>query len=135
MTFRSVAGGFLAQTRDNANVDDMDLRVVSKRAPDEREWRDLKFAFRVAKHVKSNAIVYAKDGATAGIGAGQMSRVEFGTDRGDQSGRGGKRRRPAGKPRERIRRRLGCIFSFRRRPPCRRRSGRDGCHSTRRISE
>jgi phosphoribosylaminoimidazolecarboxamide formyltransferase/IMP cyclohydrolase len=76
LTFRSVAGGFLAQTRDNATVDDMDLRVVSKRAPDAREWRDLKFAFRVAKHVKSNAIVYAKDGATAGIGAGQMSRVD-----------------------------------------------------------
>ena len=55
LTFRTVAGGFLAQTRDNANVDDMELRVVSKRAPNEMEWRDLKFAFRVAKHVKSNA--------------------------------------------------------------------------------
>jgi len=76
LTFRTVAGGFLAQSRDNANVDDMDLRVVSKRAPDAREWQDLKFAFRVAKHVKSNAIVYAKDGATVGIGAGQMSRVD-----------------------------------------------------------
>jgi phosphoribosylaminoimidazolecarboxamide formyltransferase/IMP cyclohydrolase len=76
LTFRTVAGGFLAQTRDNANVDDMDLRVVSKRAPNEMEWRDLKFAFRVAKHVKSNAIVYAKGGATVGIGAGQMSRVD-----------------------------------------------------------
>jgi phosphoribosylaminoimidazolecarboxamide formyltransferase/IMP cyclohydrolase len=75
-TFRSVAGGFLAQTRDNANVDDMDLRVVTERAPNEMEWRDLKFAFRVAKHVKSNAIVYAKGGATVGIGAGQMSRVD-----------------------------------------------------------
>jgi len=76
LTFRTVAGGFLAQSRDNANVGDMDLRVVTKRAPIEREWRDLKFAFRVAKHVKSNAIVYAKGGATAGIGAGQMSRVD-----------------------------------------------------------
>jgi phosphoribosylaminoimidazolecarboxamide formyltransferase / IMP cyclohydrolase len=75
-TFRTVAGGFLVQTRDNANVDDMDLRVVTKRSPDAREWRDLKFAFRVAKHVKSNAIVYAKGGATVGIGAGQMSRVD-----------------------------------------------------------
>ncbi|MGH6831260.1 MAG: bifunctional phosphoribosylaminoimidazolecarboxamide formyltransferase/IMP cyclohydrolase, partial [Methylocella sp.] len=75
-TLRAVAGGFLAQTRDNANVDDMDLRVVTKRAPNEMEWRDLKFAFRVAKHVKSNAIVYAKGGATVGIGAGQMSRVD-----------------------------------------------------------
>jgi phosphoribosylaminoimidazolecarboxamide formyltransferase/IMP cyclohydrolase len=76
LTFRAVAGGFLAQTRDNANVDDMDLRVVTERAPNEMEWRDLKFAFRVAKHVKSNAIVYAKGGATVGIGAGQMSRVD-----------------------------------------------------------
>ncbi len=75
-TFRSVAGGFLAQSRDNADVDDMDLRVVTKRAPSEKEWRDLKFAFRVAKHVKSNAIVFAKGGATVGIGAGQMSRVD-----------------------------------------------------------
>ncbi|HET6376695.1 MAG TPA: bifunctional phosphoribosylaminoimidazolecarboxamide formyltransferase/IMP cyclohydrolase [Methylocella sp.] len=76
VTFRSVAGSFLAQSRDNAVVDDMDLRIVSKRAPSEAEWRDLKFAFRVAKHVKSNAIVFAKDGATTGIGAGQMSRVD-----------------------------------------------------------
>jgi len=75
-TFRAVAGGFLAQSRDNANVDDMDLHVVTKRAPNELEWRDLKFAFRVAKHVKSNAIVYAKGGATVGIGAGQLSRVD-----------------------------------------------------------
>jgi phosphoribosylaminoimidazolecarboxamide formyltransferase/IMP cyclohydrolase len=76
LMFRAVAGGFLVQTRDNANVDDMDLRVVTKRAPNEMEWRDLKFAFRVAKHAKSNAIVYAKGGATVGIGAGQMSRVD-----------------------------------------------------------
>jgi phosphoribosylaminoimidazolecarboxamide formyltransferase/IMP cyclohydrolase len=73
---RSVAGGYLVQRRDNASVDDMELRVVSKRAPSETEWRDLKFAFRVAKHVKSNAIVFARGGATAGIGAGQMSRVD-----------------------------------------------------------
>ena len=76
LVFRPVAGGFLAQSRDNAVVDDMDLRVVTKRAPSEAEWRDLKFAFRVAKHVKSNAIVYARDSATVGIGAGQMSRVD-----------------------------------------------------------
>jgi phosphoribosylaminoimidazolecarboxamide formyltransferase / IMP cyclohydrolase len=57
-------------------VDDMDLRVVTRRAPTEREFSDLRFAFRVAKHVKSNAIVYAKDAATVGIGAGQMSRVD-----------------------------------------------------------
>jgi len=76
MTFRSIAGGFLVQSRDRAAVEDMDLHVVTKRAPTAREWSDLKFAFRVVKHVKSNAIVYAKDGATVGIGAGQMSRVD-----------------------------------------------------------
>lgn len=76
LTLRPVAGGLLVQGRDNAVVDDMDLRVVTRRAPTESEWRDLAFAFRVAKHVKSNAIVYAKDGATVGIGAGQMSRID-----------------------------------------------------------
>ncbi len=73
---RSVAGGLLVQDRDHAVVDDMELRVVTKRAPTEPELADLRFAFRVAKHVKSNAIVYAKAGATVGIGAGQMSRVD-----------------------------------------------------------
>ncbi len=76
LVFRSVAGGFLAQSRDSAVVDDMPLKVVTKRAPTERELADLKFAYRVVKHVKSNAIVYAKDLATVGIGAGQMSRVD-----------------------------------------------------------
>ncbi|MBY6241168.1 bifunctional phosphoribosylaminoimidazolecarboxamide formyltransferase/IMP cyclohydrolase [Methylosinus sp. Sm6] len=76
VTFRSVAGGFLAQSRDNAVVDDLALTVATKRAPSERELADLKFAFRVAKHVKSNAIVYARDLATVGVGAGQMSRVD-----------------------------------------------------------
>ena len=75
-TMRTVAGGFLMQDRDSAVVDDMDLRVVTRRAPSAAEMADLRFAFRVAKHVKSNAIVYAKDGATVGIGAGQMSRVD-----------------------------------------------------------
>jgi phosphoribosylaminoimidazolecarboxamide formyltransferase/IMP cyclohydrolase len=73
---KSVAGGLLVQGRDSAVVDDLDLRVVTKRAPSDTELADLKFAFRVAKHVKSNAIVYAKDRATVGIGAGQMSRVD-----------------------------------------------------------
>src|SRR5690606_30740446 len=73
---KSVAGGLLVQSRDNAVVDDLDLKVVTKRAPSEAEMTDLRFAFRVAKHVKSNAIVYAKDRATVGIGAGQMSRVD-----------------------------------------------------------
>src|SRR6476619_7233078 len=76
LTAKTVAGGFLVQSRDNAVVDDMALEVVTRRAPSEAELRDLKFAFRVAKHVKSNTIVYAKDLATVGIGAGQMSRVD-----------------------------------------------------------
>jgi phosphoribosylaminoimidazolecarboxamide formyltransferase/IMP cyclohydrolase len=57
-------------------VEDMALKVVTKRAPTVQELEDMKFAFRVAKHVKSNAVVYAKDGQTAGIGAGQMSRID-----------------------------------------------------------
>ena len=76
LQIRTVSGGFLAQGRDNAVVDDMELRVVTRRAPSAAELADLRFAFRVAKHVKSNAIVYARDGATVGIGAGQMSRVD-----------------------------------------------------------
>jgi phosphoribosylaminoimidazolecarboxamide formyltransferase/IMP cyclohydrolase len=76
LTAKTVAGGLLVQSRDNAVVDDMALKTVTNRAPTEAELRDLKFAFRVAKHVKSNTIVYAKDLATVGIGAGQMSRVD-----------------------------------------------------------
>ncbi|MGA3302119.1 MAG: bifunctional phosphoribosylaminoimidazolecarboxamide formyltransferase/IMP cyclohydrolase [Methylovirgula sp.] len=76
LLIKTVSGGFLVQSRDSALVEDMDLRVVTKRAPTPAELADLKFAFRVAKYVKSNAIVYAKGGATVGIGAGQMSRVD-----------------------------------------------------------
>jgi phosphoribosylaminoimidazolecarboxamide formyltransferase / IMP cyclohydrolase len=76
LVFKSVAGGMLVQSRDNAVADDLALRVVTRRSPTEAELADLRFAFRIAKHVKSNAIVYAKDGATVGIGAGQMSRVD-----------------------------------------------------------
>jgi phosphoribosylaminoimidazolecarboxamide formyltransferase/IMP cyclohydrolase len=76
LTAKTVAGGLLVQSRDNAVVDDMALKVATRRAPTDAELRDLKFAFRVAKHVKSNTIVYAKDLATVGIGAGQMSRVD-----------------------------------------------------------
>ncbi len=76
LTMRPVAGGFLVQGRDIAVVGDLDLRVVTRRAPTDVEMADLRFAFSVAKHVKSNAIVYAKDGATVGIGAGQMSRID-----------------------------------------------------------
>ena len=76
MTAKTVAGGMLVQNRDAGNVDDVDLKIVTKRAPTEIELADLKFAFRVGKHVKSNAIIYVKEGATVGIGAGQMSRVD-----------------------------------------------------------
>jgi phosphoribosylaminoimidazolecarboxamide formyltransferase/IMP cyclohydrolase len=76
LNFKSVAGGFLVQSRDASNADDLDLKVVTKRAPTDAELKDLRFAFKVAKHVKSNAIVYAKNEATVGVGAGQMSRVE-----------------------------------------------------------
>ncbi|TYO88199.1 bifunctional phosphoribosylaminoimidazolecarboxamide formyltransferase/IMP cyclohydrolase [Oceanicella actignis] len=74
--WRQVSGGFLVQDRDNGRVRAQDLRVVTRRAPTQAELDDLMFAWRVAKHVKSNAIVYARDGATVGIGAGQMSRVD-----------------------------------------------------------
>lgn len=76
LAFRQVAGGFLVQDRDAANVTRADLKVVTKRAPTEAELADLLFAWTVAKHVKSNAIIYVKDGATVGIGAGQMSRID-----------------------------------------------------------
>ncbi|HEX4156967.1 MAG TPA: bifunctional phosphoribosylaminoimidazolecarboxamide formyltransferase/IMP cyclohydrolase [Rhizomicrobium sp.] len=74
--FKSVSGGFLVQSRDNATTARADLRIVSRRPPTESEIADMLFAFTVCKHVKSNAIVYAKDLQTAGIGAGQMSRVD-----------------------------------------------------------
>ena len=76
LTVRSVAGGLLVQDRDSGALDEATLKVVTKRAPTASEMADLRMAWRVAKHVKSNAIVYVKDGATAGVGAGQMSRVD-----------------------------------------------------------
>jgi len=76
LTYRSVAGGFLVQTRDNGRVTKAELKVVTKRQPTEQEIRDMLLAFTIGKHVKSNAIIYVKDGSTAGIGAGQMSRVD-----------------------------------------------------------
>jgi phosphoribosylaminoimidazolecarboxamide formyltransferase/IMP cyclohydrolase len=75
-TFKSVAGGFLVQSRDLARPTAADLKVVTKRAPTKDEVRDMLFAFTIAKHVKSNAIVYAKDGQTLGVGAGQMNRKD-----------------------------------------------------------
>ncbi|MEO0589193.1 MAG: bifunctional phosphoribosylaminoimidazolecarboxamide formyltransferase/IMP cyclohydrolase [Pseudomonadota bacterium] len=71
---KTIAGGVLIQSRDNDAVDEADLKIVTKRAPTPQELKDCLFAWTVARHVKSNAIVYAKDGATAGIGAGQMNR-------------------------------------------------------------
>jgi phosphoribosylaminoimidazolecarboxamide formyltransferase/IMP cyclohydrolase len=73
-TFKSVAGGFLVQARDKARLSPNELKIVTKRQPTATELADMLFAFTVAKHVKSNAIVFAKDGQTAGIGAGQMNR-------------------------------------------------------------
>jgi phosphoribosylaminoimidazolecarboxamide formyltransferase / IMP cyclohydrolase len=73
---RSVAGGFLVQDADTAGLDELTMRTVTKREPSARERADMIFAMRVAKHVRSNAIVFAKSGATVGIGAGQMSRVD-----------------------------------------------------------
>ncbi|MEP5728684.1 MAG: bifunctional phosphoribosylaminoimidazolecarboxamide formyltransferase/IMP cyclohydrolase [Sulfitobacter sp.] len=76
LTARQVSGGWLVQDKDVGRVSRDDLKVVTKRAPSEQELSDLLFAWTVAKHVKSNAIIYVKDGATVGVGAGQMSRVD-----------------------------------------------------------
>ena len=76
LAYRQVAGGLLVQDKDNGFVGMDDLKVVTKKAPSEDQMRDLLFAWKVAKHVKSNAIVYVRDGATVGVGAGQMSRVD-----------------------------------------------------------
>ena len=76
LAIRSVAGGLLVQDRDGGRAGETELRIATKRAPTDAERRDLLFAFAVAKHVKSNAIVFARGGATVGIGAGQMSRVD-----------------------------------------------------------
>jgi phosphoribosylaminoimidazolecarboxamide formyltransferase/IMP cyclohydrolase len=73
---KSITGGWLVQSRDNGRITAADLKTVTKRAPTPQELADCLFAWTIAKHVKSNAIVYAKDGATAGIGAGQMNRLE-----------------------------------------------------------
>ncbi|MGZ5050702.1 MAG: bifunctional phosphoribosylaminoimidazolecarboxamide formyltransferase/IMP cyclohydrolase [Methylobacter sp.] len=75
LDFKRVAGGLLVQDKDNGEIDAADIKVVSKRAPTEQEMADMLFAWKVAKFVKSNAIVYCKNGRTIGVGAGQMSRV------------------------------------------------------------
>ena len=76
LTVKSIAGGLLVQSRDAGNLDQVEVKVVSKRQPTTQELADCRFAWTVAKHVKSTAIVYAKGGSTAGIGAGQMNRLE-----------------------------------------------------------
>ncbi|MGR3482726.1 MAG: bifunctional phosphoribosylaminoimidazolecarboxamide formyltransferase/IMP cyclohydrolase, partial [Salipiger marinus] len=76
LAYRQVSGGMLVQDRDNGVITRADLKVVTQRQPSEAELEDLLFAWTVAKHVKSNAIVYVKDKATVGVGAGQMSRLD-----------------------------------------------------------
>ena len=76
MMLKQVSGGYLVQDKDNGRLSMNDLQVVTKRQPSDAEMADMLFAWKVAKHVKSNAIVYVKDGATVGVGAGQMSRVD-----------------------------------------------------------
>jgi len=73
---KAVAGGLLVQDQDRGFVAQQDMKVVTKKQPTDAEWNDLLFAWRVAKHVKSNTIVYAKDMSTAGVGAGQMNRLD-----------------------------------------------------------
>jgi phosphoribosylaminoimidazolecarboxamide formyltransferase/IMP cyclohydrolase len=76
LAVRQVSGGYLVQDKDVGRVDASDLKVVTRRTPTAQEMSDMLFAWKVAKHVKSNAIIYVKDGATVGVGAGQMSRVD-----------------------------------------------------------
>ncbi|MDG3041044.1 bifunctional phosphoribosylaminoimidazolecarboxamide formyltransferase/IMP cyclohydrolase [Roseicyclus marinus] len=89
LAYKQVAGGLLVQDKDTGFVPETDLRVVTKRAPSDAELADLRFAWTVAKHVKSNAIVYVRDGATVGVGAGQMSRVDSSTIAALKAGRMG----------------------------------------------
>jgi phosphoribosylaminoimidazolecarboxamide formyltransferase/IMP cyclohydrolase len=86
-TIRQVAGGYLFQNKDNGHIGLDDLKVVTKKAPTDAQLKDLLFAWKVAKHVKSNAIVYVKDGATVGVGAGQMSRLDSSTIAATKAGR------------------------------------------------
>ena len=113
LTFRSVAGGFLTQSRDTGRIAASDVKVVTRRAPTAAEMDDLIFAFRVCKHVKSNAIVYAKDGATVGIGSGQPNRVDFGAHRRLEVRGSRQSRRFAEAPDRGQRRRVGRVLSVR----------------------
>ncbi|KGM87574.1 phosphoribosylaminoimidazolecarboxamide formyltransferase/IMP cyclohydrolase [Roseovarius mucosus DSM 17069] len=130
---KQVSGGYLVQDKDNGRISAADLKVVTKRAPNPRELADLLFAWKVAKHVKSNAIVYVKDGATVGVGAGQMSRVDSCRIARAQ-GRGHGRNPRAGRaPDPRQRRGLGCVLSLCRWADDRRRGGCHRHHSARRL--
>ncbi len=73
---KSISGGYLVQTADTHRLERSQCKVVTERAPTEEEWRALEFGWKVSKHVKSNAIVYAREGQTVSVGAGQMSRVD-----------------------------------------------------------
>ena len=103
---KHVSGGLLLQDADTGRVTESELDVVTWRPPTAEELRSLLFAWRVCKHVKSNAIVYARDGQTLGIGAGQMSRV-------DAARFGAHESRPAAQGNGR---RIGCVFPVSRRP-------------------
>jgi len=76
LQLKRILGGMLVQHPDTGELHDNELRIVTKRVPSQEEMHTMRFAWKVAKHVKSNAIVFAKDGATVGVGAGQMSRVD-----------------------------------------------------------
>ncbi len=133
LVFRSLAGGFLAQTRDAGRIEAGALTVVTRRAPTKAELADLVFAFRVCKHVKSNAIVYAKAGATVGIGAGQMSRVELGADRRLEERRGRQASGRGGAARTRQRGCLGRLLPLRRWAASRGGGRRHGGNPARRL--
>ncbi len=130
---KPVSGGFLLQSRDVGLVGRDDLKVVTKRAPSDREFADLLFAFRVAKHVKSNAIVYVKDGATVGIGAGQMSRVDSARIAAWKAHAAAEAAGEAGAADEGFRRRVGRVLPLRRWPHHGRRGRRHGCHPAGRL--
>ena len=133
LTVKSVAGGLLVQSRDNATVDEMQLKTVTKRAPTAAELDDLRFAFRVAKHVKSNTIVYAKDRATVGIGAGQMSRVDAARIAARKAEDAAKELKLADAARQRLGGRFGCVLPVRRRPAGRDRGRRHRGDPARRL--
>ena len=113
---RNVAGGYLVQNRDNGHIDVGDVTCVTKRRPSAAEMADLLFAWRVAKHVKSNAIVYVKDQATVGIGAGQMSRLDSSRIAARKSADAAEACGASAPLADRLSGRLRCVFPICRRP-------------------